>query len=67
MSTVTTVLRHFAIAICLLDLSGRSASAYLDPGVGSQALQVGFAGLLGLAFTLRGRIQNLFSSLRRKK
>ena len=61
------LLCHLVLAACLLDIAANAAFAYLDPGVGSQALQVGLAGLLGLAFTLRGRIQSIFSSLRRKK
>ena len=31
----------------------RSAHAYLDPGTGSQALQMGLAGFFGALFTLK--------------
>jgi hypothetical protein len=64
---MVTLLRNLVIAVCLLDIIGHSAHAYLDPGIGSQAMQVGLAGLLGLAFTLRGSLTRLFSTLRRRK
>ncbi len=62
-----TLLRSIVIALCLLDVAGSSAHAYLDPGVGSQALQIGLAGFLGLMFTLRGSFLRLVSLFRRKK
>lgn len=64
---MSAFLRYLVIAVCLLDITGHTAFAYLDPGIGSQALQVGLAGLLGLMFTLRSSIQRLFSSLFRRK
>ena len=64
---MSLLVRYLLIAVCLLDLFGRPANAYLDPGVGSQALQIGMAGLLGLAFTLRSSIARLLDAFRRKR
>lgn len=63
----STLLRSAVLAFCLLDIMAGSAHAYLDPGTGSQALQIGIAGFLGLAFTLRGMFSRLFLSLRGKR
>jgi hypothetical protein len=63
---VAGTLRIVALSICLLDIVGGSANAYLDPGMGSQALQVGIAGILGLVFTFRSSISRLVTTFRRK-
>jgi phospholipase/lecithinase/hemolysin len=63
---VSRTFRTVALSICLLDIVGGSANAYLDPGMGSQALQVGIAGILGLVFTFRSSISRLVTTFRRK-
>lgn len=49
-----------ALLVVALDLSARPAHAYLDPGVGSYAVQVAIAGMAGALFALRtfwGKLQ----------
>jgi hypothetical protein len=63
---VSGLIRIAILTLCAVDLFAGASHAYLDPGVGSQALQVGLAGLLGLVFTFRTSFARLVTSLRRK-
>lgn len=57
----------FVIAVfAVLDLTARPAHAYLDPGVGSYAVQVAIAGMAGMLFALRGFWSRLVMRFRRK-
>ena len=42
-----------ALVTCLVLATSRPAHAYLDPGTGSYALQLGLAGLFGALFSLK--------------
>jgi hypothetical protein len=52
--------------VSVLDLTARPAHAYLDPGVGSYAVQVAIAGMAGAMFALRGFWARLITRFRRK-
>ena len=56
---VLVLIDSVILVACLLLAASRPAHAYLDPGAGSYALQVGVAGLFGALFSLKlfwGRI-----------
>jgi len=60
----------FALLVAVLDLSARPAHAYLDPGVGSYAVQVAIAGMAGALFALRsfwGKLRLWAFSSRKEK
>jgi hypothetical protein len=63
------MLSPILIALILLDAIARPAHAYLDPGIGSHAMQVGMASLLGALYLLRGAISRMVNALpfRRRK
>jgi len=57
-------LNVLVLAACLLLLTVRPAHAYLDPGTGSYALQIGLAGLFGALFALKSFWRRLAQGVR---
>jgi len=53
-----------AVVTCLLLMTVRPAHAYLDPGTGSYALQIGLAGLFGALFAFKSFWRRLAQSVR---
>lgn len=60
------VLLTSGLALAVLDFTARPAHAYLDPGVGSYAIQIALAGLAGSLYALRGLWTRLITLFRRK-
>ncbi len=52
------------VVACLLLMTVRPAHAYLDPGTGSYALQIGLAGLFGALFALKSFWRRLAQTVR---
>ena len=70
MRNVCSLLSLTLLVGMLLDLSARSAYAYIDPGTSSYLLQITFGALLAGAFvakTFWTRIKNNFARIFRKK
>lgn len=55
------------LVVLALDLCAPRAHAYLDPGVGSQVLQMTLAGALGLVFALKSSVQRAVSVIRSRQ
>lgn len=52
------------VVVAALDLSARASYAYLDPGAGSQLIQMTLAGALGLIFALKTTLQKFIQVAR---
>jgi hydrogenase-4 membrane subunit HyfE len=60
----TTTLKITILALVVWEMTARPAHAYLDPGVGSHAVQMALAGLFGALFAFKSAIQALLLRLR---
>lgn len=52
-STTSFLAEYALVALAVLAASARPAHAYLDPGTGSYAFQVGVAGVFGALFSMK--------------
>lgn len=55
------------VVIAALDATARPSHAYLDPGAGSQLLQMTLAGALGLLFALKTMFQRVIQAARARR
>ncbi|MBB6048797.1 hypothetical protein [Armatimonas rosea] len=55
------------VLVAALDATARPSHAYLDPGAGSQLLQMTLAGALGLVFALKTMFQRVLQSARARR
>lgn len=61
------VLAFTLMLILALDFGARPAYAYLDPGAGSQLLQMTLAGVLGGLFALKTLVARVLQVLRARR
>ena len=54
----------FLAVIAAIDSSAKASHAYLDPGAGSQLIQMTLAGALGLIFALKTTFQRVLQVAR---
>lgn len=64
MRILLPLLDVLVLVACLLLMTVRPAHAYLDPGTGSYALQIGLAGLFGALFALKSFWRRLAQTVR---
>lgn len=62
--TLLLIFDALALTVCLLLMTVRPAHAYLDPGTGSYAIQIGLAGLFGALFSLKSFWRRLAQTVR---
>jgi hypothetical protein len=55
------------VAIAALDVTALPSRAYLDPGAGSQLLQMTLAGALGMLFALKSLFQRVLQVARARR
>jgi hypothetical protein len=55
------------VLVAALDATARPSHAYLDPGAGSQLLQMTLAGVLGLIFALKAMFQRVLQSAKARR
>ena len=55
------------VLVAALDVTAQPSYAYLDPGVGSQLLQMTLAGVLGLVFALKTMFQRVLQSAKARR
>ncbi|WP_394796008.1 hypothetical protein [Armatimonas sp.] len=57
----------FFAVIAAIDSSAKASYAYLDPGAGSQLIQMTLAGALGLIFALKTTFQRFLQVARARR
>ena len=55
------------VLVAALDVTAQPSYAYLDPGAGSQLLQMTLAGVLGLVFALKTMFQRVLQSAKARR